>query len=219
MNDKNLNNELAGSLKQGKEQAFHSVFVTYFESLEVFAKAYVEDKEVAKDMVQEAFTNLWDKRSSLPEKTNIKAYLYQATRNNCLNYLKRLKVQTKYEKRTLDNYNDLLLNYEALVQLNFDTISYNELQATLDNAISQLPEKCREVFELSRYEGMKNREIAEKLGISVKAVEGHISKALRQLKDQLNTRYSSRLILFFIGRSKLTFTVLFLILSLLSVRC
>jgi len=199
LNGQHLNNELIRSLRQGKEQAFRAVFMTWFESLEVFAKAYVEDREVARDMVQEVFANLWSKRSSLPEKASLKAWLYQATRNNCLNYLKRLKVQAKYEKRALDNYHDLRLNYEALLRLNFDTISYHELLETVNNAISSLPERCREVFELSRYDEMKNREIAEKLGISVKAVEGHISKALKQLKDQLNTHYSSDLILFFLA--------------------
>ncbi len=196
MNDRRLDSELIKSLRQGKEQAFRSVFMTWFESLEVFAKAYVEDREVARDMVQEVFANLWSKRSSLPEEANLKAWLYQATRNNCLNYLKRLKVQAKYEMRALDNYHDLLLNYEALARLNFDAISYHELMEALNNAMNSLPERCREVFELSRYDGMKNREIAEKLGISVKAVEGHISKALKQLKDQLHAYYSSDLILF-----------------------
>ncbi|MEL7589360.1 MAG: RNA polymerase sigma-70 factor [Prolixibacteraceae bacterium] len=199
MNAQDLNTELIKFIREGKENTFHAVFIAYFEQLEIFAKVYVEDRDVAKDMVQEVFVSLWNKRSSLPENMNLKSYLYQATRNNCLNYLKRLKVQAKYEKRTLDNYNDLLLNYEALVRLNFDTLSYNELQGALDKAISQLPPKCREVFELSRYEGMKNREIAEKFGISVKAVEGHISKALKHLKDQLKTIYPSGLILFLLS--------------------
>ncbi|MCW0483940.1 RNA polymerase sigma-70 factor [Gaoshiqia sediminis] len=202
MNEKHLNIELINRLRQGKEKAFRSVFNTYFESLEVFAKAYVGDDEIAKDMVQDVFTNLWGKRTTLPDKIYLKAYLYQATRNTCLNYLKRLKVQAKFEKRTVDNYNDLLLNYEALSQLNLDTLSYDELLETLNKAINQLPEKCREVFELSRYEGMKNREIAEMLNISVKAVEGHISKALRQLKDQLKTHYSSGIILFLLARER-----------------
>jgi RNA polymerase sigma-70 factor (ECF subfamily) len=195
LDDQKLNNELVNSLRQGKERTFRAIFIAYFESLEVFAANYVEDQDVAKDMVQEAFTNLWIRRSSLSGNTNLKAYLYQTTRNNCLNYLKRLKVKAKYEKRTLDNYNDLLLNYEALVQLNFDAISYNELIEALHLAISELPLKCREVFELSRYDGMKNTEIAEKLNISVKAVEGHISKALKQLKDKLKIHYSTSLIL------------------------
>lgn len=198
MNNQDPNIEFLKSIRQGKEKAFREVFIAYFEPLEVFSRAYVEDKDVAKDMVQEVFTNLWNKRSSLPEKINLKAYLYQAARNNCLNYLKRLKVQARYEKRTLDNYNDLLLNYEALIQLNFDTLSYNELLDALNKAICQLPPKCREVFELSRYDGMKNREIAETFGISVKAVEGHISKALKHLKDQLKTSYPYGLILFFL---------------------
>lgn len=180
---------------RGEEKTFHTIFIAYFESLTVFAKAYVVDIEIAKDIVQEAFYNLWEKRSSLPENSDLKSYLYQATRNNCLNYLKRLKVQEKYEKRILDNYNDLLLNHEALSQLNVDALSFNELLEALNKAISNLPPKCREVFELSRVDGMKNREIAEQLNISVKAVEGHISKALKQLKDQLNSYYSSALML------------------------
>jgi len=195
LDDQELNNELVNSLRQGKERTFRAIFIAYFESLEVFAGNYVEDQDVAKDIVQEAFTNLWIRRSALSGNTNLKAYLYQTTRNNCLNYLKRLKVREKYEKRTLDNYNDLLLNYEALVQLNFDAISYNELIEVLHRAISELPLKCREVFELSRYDGMKNNEIAEKLNISVKAVEGHISKALKQLKNKLKILYSTSLVL------------------------
>jgi len=202
LNEKHLNIELISRLRQGKEKAFRSVFNAYFESLEVFAKTYVDDDEIAKDMVQDVFANLWGKRTILPDKINLKAYLYQATRNACLNYLKRLKVQEKFEKRELDNYNDLLLNYEALSQLNLDTLFYDELLQTLNRAIGQLPEKCREVFELSRYEGMKNREIAEMLNISVKAVEGHISKALRQLKDHLKTHYSSGIILFLLLRKR-----------------
>lgn len=201
MDIQGLNNELVNSLKEGKEKTFRAIFIGYFESLEVFAKAYVVDQDVAKDMAQEALTNLWVRRSTLSENTNLKAFLYQVTRNNCLNYLKRIKVQAKYEKRMRDNYNDLLLNYEALVQLNFDTISYRELMDALNSAISRLPVKCREVFELSRYNGMKNAEIAEKLNISVKTVEEHISKALRQLKDKLSIFYPTNLILLLFGRA------------------
>ncbi len=198
MDEKEINIDFINSLKQGKEKSFRAVFDIYFESLQVFAKMYVEDEEIAKDMVQEVFYKLWKKRSSLPEKLNIKAYLYQSLKNNCLNYLKRLKVQAKYKKRVLDNYNDLQLNYEALLQLNFDAVSFNELLEKLNKSINQLPPKCKEVFELSRNDGLKNREIAEQLNISVKAVEGHISKALKQLKKQINTQFPSDFILYFL---------------------
>ncbi len=195
MNEKESTYELITSLKQGKEKTFRAVFITYFEPLEVFANTYIGNKEISKDLVQDVFYNLWKKRSSLPERINLKAYLYQATRNNCLNHLKRIKVQSKYEEREQNRYNELRLNYEALSQLSFDTVSFNELLDMLEKAINLLPPKCREVFKLSRYEGMKNREIAELFDISVKAVEGHISKALKHLKDQLKDHYSQGILL------------------------
>ncbi len=188
------------SLKQGKEKTFRTVFITYFEPLEVFANTYIGNKEISKDLVQDVFYNLWKKRSSLPEKINLRAYLYQATRNNCLNHLKRIKVQSKYEAREQNRYNELRLNYDALSLLSFDTVSFNELLDMLEKAISQLPPKCREIFELSRLEGMKNREIAEILNISVKAVEGHISKALKHLKKQLKDHYSQGILLYILLR-------------------
>lgn len=191
--------DLVGSSYLAREKNFRTVFITYFESLEVFAKAYVVDEDIAKDMVQEVFANLWVKRSSLPQQLDLKSYLYQSTRNNCLNHLKQLKVQNKYEKRTRDNYQDLLLNYEALNQLNFDSLSYQELQKSLSEAIAELPPKCREVFEMSRYNGMKNKEIAEHLNISIKAVEGHITKALKLLKNRLKPHYPARMIFLFLS--------------------
>ncbi|KOH45007.1 RNA polymerase sigma-70 factor [Sunxiuqinia dokdonensis] len=191
--------DLTKSSFLAKEKNFRVVFMTYFESLEVFAKAYVADEEVAKDITQEVFANLWAKKTSLPPQINLKSYLYQATRNNCLNYLKRLKIRSKYEKRARDNYQDLLLNHEALSQLNFDELSYQELVNSLSEAISELPPKCREVFELSRFDGMKNKEIADHLNISIKAVESHISKALKTLKSKLKPHYPASMIFFILS--------------------
>ncbi len=203
LNDLELNKELVNSIRHGKELKFRTVFYAYFNSLEVFAKAYVVDGDVAKDMVQDVFYKLWKKRATLPENLNLKAYLYQATKNNCLNYLKHLKVKETYENRMQDSYNDLLLNYEALSQLNFDKVTFQELSDKLNESISNLPPKCREVFELSRFEGYKNRKIAEQLNISIKAVEGHISKALKQLKSQLEDNFPSGFLLYLLisGRS------------------
>ncbi|WP_430971835.1 RNA polymerase sigma-70 factor [Sunxiuqinia rutila] len=199
MDNKRLNIAQKDILDLTKEKNFRSIFISYFESLELFAKAYVLDQHIAKDIVQEVFTNLWMKKESLPTDINIKSYLYKATRNRCLNYLKKQQVKADYEKHTRDKYNELLLSYEALLQLNFDEFSYSELLTALNKAVLQLPEKCREVFELSRFEGLKNREIAEQLGISVKAVEGHITKALKHIKVQLKPHFPSNLILFLLS--------------------
>ncbi|MGE4586493.1 MAG: RNA polymerase sigma-70 factor [Mangrovibacterium sp.] len=185
MKDPDRNNKLILSLKNGDESAFRSVFLLYFEPLVLFARAYVADEETAKDMVQDVFSRFWQRRLSLQKQTRLKAYLYQATRNHCLNYLKRIKVEARYEKQVRDHHRDLLLNLEALSHLEFGTVTVNELQASLEQAVCRLPGKCREVFELSRYDGMKNEEIARELNISLKTVEGHITRALKQLKDQL----------------------------------
>ena len=156
-----------------------------------FTKEYVNDEEVAKNLIQESFLKLWEKRKSLKNDSNLKAFLYQVLRNKALNHIKAQKVKQKYEEQLKYKYNEYLLNYDALTQLDFNSVSFKELSAIIDNVIQQLPPQCKRVFEMSRYESMKNREIADELGISVKAVEGHMSKALKKLREQLTLHFPS----------------------------
>uniref|UniRef100_UPI003217EADC RNA polymerase sigma-70 factor n=1 Tax=uncultured Draconibacterium sp. TaxID=1573823 RepID=UPI003217EADC len=189
--EKELNTELLTLIRRGDEKAFRIVFNSYFPRLLAFSKEYVSDTEVAKNLVQESFLTLWKNRQTLETDSNIKAFLFQVLRNNSLNYLKAEKVKQKYEEHLKYRYNESVLNYGALTQLDFDAVSFKELTEIIEQTVRELPPQCRRVFELSRYESLKNREIAEKLGISVKAVEGHMSKALKQLRAQLKKHFPS----------------------------
>ncbi len=188
-----LNTELIKLIKKGDEKAFRIVFNSYFPRLLAFSKEYVNDGEVAKNLVQESFLRLWEKRQTLKNGSNLKAFLFQILRNSSLNYLKAEKVKQKYEERLKHSYNELELNHGALKQLDFDAVSFKELTVIIEKTIQDLPPQCKRVFELSRYELLKNREIAEQLGISVKAVEGQMSKALKQLRTQLKKHFPSEM--------------------------
>ncbi|TKG92927.1 RNA polymerase sigma-70 factor [Puteibacter caeruleilacunae] len=193
-NEKELDKEVIKLIQKGDDKTFRMTFDAYFPGLLAFAKEYVQDEEVAKNLVQEAFVKLWEKRETLSEDSNIKAFLYHILRNSSLNYLKGEKVRKKYEDRLKHSYNEALLNYEALNRLDFDSLSFEELANVISETINSLPPKCKQVFEMSRYQSLKNREIAEELGISVKAVEGHISKALKELRSELKKQFPSGLI-------------------------
>lgn len=194
-----LEKEILQLIKQGNENAFRTIFNSYYPKLLAFSKEYVKDQEVAKNLVQESFLKLWENRFKLRDDSNLKAYLLKVLRNKALNYLKAEKVKLKYEEQMKHQYNELVLNIGALNQLDFDMLSLTELNDIIERTIRQLPPQCRRVFELSRHESLKNKEIADQLGISIKAVEGHISRALCQLRKQLKIYFPTEVFTIFIS--------------------
>lgn len=156
--------------------AFESVFKSYYASLASFACQYVSDKEEAEEIVQEMFTNLWAKGDQIRIQTTVKSYLFGATRNACLNHLKRKKVAKKYEDRQL---------WVAKEEQEIDFLELDQLHELIEAAMNKIPEKCREIFELSRSDGKKYQEIADELQISIKTVENQMGKALRILREEL----------------------------------
>ncbi len=183
-------------LKEGSEQAFEKIFKGYFEDLFLYARHYVVDEDVARNIVQDAYVILWEKREKIRDDIKLKYFLLTVVRNKCLNYLKREKFQQKYKKGILDNYKVLLFNYDALQRLNLSDFEFEEVETIINHTISSLPKKCQTVFRLSRFEGLSNKEIAENLGISVKTVEIHISRALRVLRASLKDYLSEWAITF-----------------------
>lgn len=177
-------------LKRGDKKAFTRIFQMYNSRLSYFAKEYVIDSDIAMNMVQDAFMKLWENSKNLKESTSISAYLYTITRNNCLNYLKHQKVEAKYHQKITQNSLELELNYGALKRLEYDLYDFEEVQKIIDKTIQLLSPQCKQVFMLSRFENLSNVEIAEKLAISVKAVEANITRALKifriELKDYLS---------------------------------
>ena len=163
-------------IKNGDEKAFDYLFDTYYKGLSVFANKYVKNVEVAEDIVQELFIKVWNKREQLDVNTSLKSYLFQSVYNSCLNHLKHLKIRDNYKK---------YISYNNTNELQHDTLVEEEFKSRIYNSIESLPEKCKIIFKLSRFEGLKYKEIAEKRNISIKTVKGQIGKALKTLRHDL----------------------------------
>ena len=181
--------EVIDQIKSGNEKAFRAVYDLYFVRLERFAAAYVTDRREAQDIVQSVFLTLWDRKESLYPETNLCNYLITLTKNQCLNYLRHARAQLNYLTRQEQKNAELLLNYYALEKLNENKLFSDELEIAAKQAIDSLPGQSREVFILSRIEGMKYQEIAQKLEVSVKTVEKKMSIALEKLRDALKDYY------------------------------
>jgi RNA polymerase sigma-70 factor (ECF subfamily) len=166
------------ALAAGDVTAFEMYFKTYYQPLCNYAYTFLQDKEEAEEIVQATFLSVWEKRQALNIRTSAKSYLYAMVRNACLNVIKHEKIKQKYvgEEMALADQ-----GYESVSQV----MSSIELESRIQKAIEKLPEQCRLVFKLSRFEELKYNEIAEQLDISVKTVENHMGKALKIMREQL----------------------------------
>ncbi|WP_228466753.1 RNA polymerase sigma-70 factor [Adhaeribacter swui] len=172
------NAELIGLLIEGDELAFEQVFKTHFKALHAYAFTIVKDQETAEEIVQALFLRLWEKKETLDLQTNLKAYLYRSVYNDSLNYLKHQKVKLKYQNHQVYQMKNESDNAANRVQL-------SELENQLQRALTELPEQCRTIFQLSRFEELKYQEIADHLNLSIKTVENQMGKALKLLRLKL----------------------------------
>jgi RNA polymerase sigma-70 factor, ECF subfamily len=179
------------ALRQGDRKVFDALFRAYYQPLCNYACAMIGDMDEAEDVVQERFFKVWEKREDLTISYSVKAYLYKMVYNACLNRVRNEKTQSKYKA-----HNATFLEENPVYQLDLTS----EVQQNVQRAIASLPEQCRHVFELNRFEELKYREIAEQLGLSIKTVENHIGKALRLLRAQLSD-YLVVLITWFISNT------------------
>ncbi len=156
------------------EKFLEHLFREYFASLMAFSVKILGDEDEARDVVQKVFISLWERRQSLDLDSSMKSYLFKSVHNRSLNVIRDRKKFSDAPLPELEDSVDVGTRLEAL-----------ELEERIGELIKDLPEKTREVFELSRMEGLKYGEIAEKLGISVKTVENQMSRALRILREKL----------------------------------
>jgi RNA polymerase sigma-70 factor (ECF subfamily) len=173
-------------LRGGDEITFEQLFHEYFERICYFARDYVSDDEVARELAQETFIKLWEIRATLEDGSDIPALLFTIVRNSALNYLKHLTIREKFRHYSENQYTERQLNLIALSDLQVEEIFKNDLQRIIDDAVDNLPEKCKEVFIMSRNYGMSYKEISLQLNISLKTVENHISEALKKLRAKIN---------------------------------
>lgn len=156
---------------------FEDAFKTHFKALHSYAYTIVKDDIMAEEMVQNVFFKLWKNKETVEINQSFTAYLYRSVYHESLNYLKHLKVKSAYQAHAARN-----MNYSDNAT---DKLKLKDLEEHLDKALRELPEQCRAIFQMSRFEELKYMEIAAKLGISVKTVENQMGKALRILRLKL----------------------------------
>lgn len=165
-------------LKKGDQRTFESLFRQFYQALCFYGFKYLSEQEQVEEVVQSVFTTIWEKREQLKIETSFKAYLYRSVRNSCLNMLKHEKVKQEY-----------VSDYQAAGQQ--DQSIYSEeaqdpdLAQHIAEAIDKLPPERKAIFKMSKLEGLKYKEIAEKQGISIKTVENQMGKALQFLREEL----------------------------------
>ncbi|MFW5755240.1 MAG: RNA polymerase sigma-70 factor [Tangfeifania sp.] len=173
-------------IKKGDEAAFSRLFDGYYSALCMFANKYLRDMDLSRSLVQQVFIDLWTKRESITVSTSVKSYLYTTVKNRCIDVLRKEKTTTAISE-SVENLNQIPFR---------DLIEEAELNDRINASINQLPEKCREIFLLCRFEGLKYSEIAENLGISVKTVEMQMGIALKKLRDSLSDYQMINLLVF-----------------------
>ncbi|WP_297337870.1 RNA polymerase sigma-70 factor [Algoriphagus sp.] len=166
------------AIQSGQNSAFEMLFKTYYQPLCRYANSYLKDPDGAEEIVQAVFIGFWEKRKSISIDTSLKSYLYRAIRNSCLNELKHEKVKQKY-------FANELLKGEEQIQPADHLAIHVELEDKIRAAIQTLPEQCRLIFTMSRFEELKYQQIADQLNLSVKTVENQMGKALKIMRVQL----------------------------------
>ena len=174
-----LENEAIGVLlAQRDETAFEQVFKTHFKRLHAYAFTILRDEAEAEEMVQQVFFKLWERNENLSVTGSVTAYLYRAVHNESLNYIKHQKVRSDHKLH-------IAYSMKNEAEQPAKEMQAGELEKKIHSALNELPEQCRTIFQMSRFDELKYREIADKLGISVKTVENQMGKALKLLRAKL----------------------------------
>ena len=156
------------------DQEFKVFYQKYFDKLHAYSFTIILDNAEAKDIVQQAFLKLWERRTQVNLENAGVPYVYTIVYNLSLNALRNQKVREKYQATT-----------PVLYDQRYNYLEEKELRIRIQEDIENLPEKCKEIFKKSRHDGMKYSEIAHEMGISIKTVELHMSKALKLLREKL----------------------------------
>lgn len=171
------NNDSLTLIRQGNEAAFERVFKLYFKNLHAYAYTFIKEDITAEEIVQNVFFRIWEKRDELQIDDSLKAYLYRSVHNESLNHIKHQKVKSSFQEH-YSNHAEASNDASA-------TMIASELEIQIQKAINELPQQCRIIFQLSRFEQLKYQQIADQLNISVKTVENQMGKALKVMRLKL----------------------------------
>ncbi len=173
-NDSLLFNEIS----KGNKAAFDALFRKYYSQLVRFALGFLHDGSTSEEIVQDVFVKIWENAPRISITTTVPGYLYSSVRNHCLNYLKHENIKRKYEKEQTE--------VPSLHPVSStENINFTFFKQMLVQAVRDLPGKCREIFEMAKFDGLSYEEIAEYLEVSVKTVENQMGIALKKLRETM----------------------------------
>lgn len=173
--------EIAGRIRKGDKAEFESLFRSSYVSLVKYSRTLIKDQDTAEEIVQDLFVKLWQEREKINIESSLNGYLFRAVHNKCLHYIEHLKVVESHAATVgtgnADPSDDPL-----------EILHYKDLQMKIAGILERLPERCGRIFCMSRFEGLKYSEIAERLSVSVKTVEASMGIALKEFRKELKEK-------------------------------
>ncbi|MDD4514714.1 MAG: RNA polymerase sigma-70 factor [Massilibacteroides sp.] len=165
---------------------FRNIYISYYAKMKRFACRYVLFEEDAENIVQDVFLDLLERKDTLTSHINILAFLFTAVKNKCIDHLRNQSVRQRTTETLKEEYQIALqMSLDSLEAFDLNLFAEEDIEMILKKAINSLPEKCREIFILSKIEGEKQKTIAQKLNISVNTVETQIGIAYKKLREEL----------------------------------
>lgn len=167
-------------LKEGDLTAFNGLFNSFYPPLYYYCRKFVSDPEDAKDLMQNVFLRFWDKREEINIESSIKSYLFRSVQNECLNYIRSCPHKVSFGEIENERIEEHIHAHTPETEL-----ENRELKDTIYSIMDELPHQCKRIFIMSRFNGLKNKEIAERLAVSVRTVDTQIYRALKIFKNRL----------------------------------
>jgi RNA polymerase sigma-70 factor (ECF subfamily) len=170
--------EIIRRIRQGDKQEFEKLFRSSYVSLVRYAKTILKDHDTAEEIVQDLFFRLWQDRVNLTIESSLNGYLFRSVHNRSLHFIEHQKVIDRHA-------GEIAASADQTSEPVTEAIYYSELQSKVARVLERLPERCSVIFRMSRFEGLKYNEIAEKLSVSLKTVEANMGKALKEFRKAL----------------------------------
>jgi RNA polymerase sigma-70 factor (ECF subfamily) len=171
-------NDIIGRIRQGDVEQFESLFRSSYPSLVRYAMTIIKDHDSAEEVVQNLFFRLWKDKDKIKIESSLTGYLFRSVHNRCLHYIEHSRVVSRHAE-------EMTYRQTSREETPSDILHYKELQARIAAILERLPERCGKIFYMSRFDGLKYSEIAEKLSISVKTVEANMGRALKEFRKEL----------------------------------
>jgi RNA polymerase sigma-70 factor, ECF subfamily len=170
--------EIIRRIRNGDTGQFESLFRSSYVSLVRYAKTLIKDHDTAEEIVQDLFFKLWQDREKLNIESSLNGYLFRSVHNRCLHHIEHARVVERHAE-------EMSYRQTESQESPSDILNYKELQEKVARILEKLPDRCGKIFTMSRFEGLKYTEIAEKLSVSIKTVEANMGRALKEFRKEL----------------------------------